>query len=269
MPEPTARRGGRRRTRTQSGGVRALDRGLSILEALTDQPGLTLSEIAERVRLPVSTAYRLLETLRSRRFVQPSDETGRYHVGVRAFEVGSAFLPRLRLNELALPVMKDLARDLGETVNLAVRDGSDAVYVAQAEGQQLLRMFTQIGARTPLHCTGVGKILLAWLSPEEVDGVMGPGPWTHYTPNTLTRRTELHRELDAIRDQGYAVDNEERELGVRCIAAPIRDRQGEVVAALSLSAPSSRLTADRVSTLAPEVLAAAERVSHLLRTVGG
>lgn len=264
MPTGLHRRRGRTRTRTQVESVRALDRGLAILETLARDGELSLTQLAERVNLPNSTTYRLLETLRKRGFATQSPETGLYRVGIRALEVGGSFAVRLRLHEVALPAMKALVDEVNETVNLAVLDGRDAVYVGQVEGRQLVRMFTQIGARTPLHCTGVGKVLLAWRSPEEVQGLLGEGPYRAYTPHTITRIEPLLEELARVRQRGYAVDNEERELGVRCVAAPIRDLSGQVVAALSLSAPASRLGDERASALASRVQAAARQISGWL-----
>lgn len=258
------RRRGRTRTRTQVESVRALDRGLAILEALAREGELSLTQLAERVSLPNSTTYRLLETLRKRGFATQSEQTGLYRVGIRALEVGGSFAVRLRLHEVALPAMKALVDEVNETVNLAVLDGREAVYVGQVEGRQLVRMFTQIGARTPLYCTGVGKVLLAWRSAEEVRNLLGEGPYRSYTPRTITRLEPLLEELARVREAGYALDNEEREVGVRCVAAPIRDLSGQVVAALSLSAPASRLPDERARALAGRVQAAARQISAWL-----
>lgn len=258
--EVRARRG-RRPTGRGVAGVRALVRGLSILECLASERELSLSQLASRLQLPGSTTYRLLETLKARGFVAQSPETGLYRLGIRAFEVGGAFLARWRLHELAIPAMKALVADINETVNLAVADGREAVYVGQVEGQQLVRMFTQIGARTPLYCTGVGKVLLAWRPEEEVRRLFDGVVLRAYTPNTITGLEALLAELARVRAAGYAVDREERELGVRCVAAPIRDRSGQVVAALSVSAPSARLPEARIAELAPRVMAAANEVS--------
>lgn len=241
--------------------MRALERGLSILEALAREPDLPLTALASRVGLPNSTTYRLLETLKKRGFVAQAPETGAYRVGLRALEVGGAYVMRQPLHEVALPVMRALVERVNETVNLAVLDGRDAVYVAQVEGRQLVRMFTQLGARTPLYCTGVGKALLAWRSPEEIRALLGDEPYPAYTPRTITRLQPLLVELERVRARGYALDDGEREVGVRCVAAPVRNRAGEVVAALSLSAPAARLDDSRVGLLAPQVVAAAREIS--------
>ncbi len=249
--------------RGQDAQVRSLVRGLAVLEALASAPSASLSEVARRTRLPVSTTHRLLETLRRRGFVQPV-EPGRYRVGLRAFEVGMGFLRAQQLPEAARPVMAELVAQVRETANLAVRDGAEAVYVLQVESEQMLRLFARPGARHPLYCTGVGKVLLAWEPEEEVRGWLGPGPLPRYTPRTLTDPEAVLREVRRVRARGYAVDREERETGVRCVAAPVRDVSGRVVAALSVSAPASRLPARRIPHVAAAVVAAARRISRRL-----
>lgn len=248
-------------------GVRALERGLALLEALAQQPQATLTELAQRARLPASTVFRLLETLTARGFVT-QERSGQYRLGVRAFEIGSTYLPRLQLNDVALPVMRELMQELGETVNLAVRDRADAVYIAQVEGAQMLRMFTRVGARTPAYCSGVGKALLAWLPLTQVRALLGPGPWLAYTEHTLTTFEALERALIEVRHRGYAVDDQEREAGVRCMAVPIVDADGAAVAALSLSAPTVRLTPARLAEVAPAVVGAGQRISERLCLAG-
>lgn len=257
-------RPGRRRSVNsgQQRGVRALERGLALLEALGRAPKSSLAELAQGANLAPSTAFRLLDTLQKCGFATQCQQTGQYQLGLRAFEVGSAFMPRLQLSDVALPVMRELMQEFGETVNLAVADQADAVYVAQVEGEQMLRMFTRLGARTPAYCSGVGKVLLAWLPTETIHSVLGGGPWPASTKHTLTTFEALERELSQIRRQGYAVDNEEREVGVRCMAVPIADARGAVVAALSLSAPTVRLSEERLEDILPALLNAGSRISE-------
>ena len=259
--EAVVRRRGRVRTRQDARAVRALDRGLLLLEALSEVRELPLSEVARRLHLPFSTTFRLLETLRRRGFVAQSSETGLYRLGIRAFEVGSTFLAQGQLHEVAHPVMDALVGEINETVNLAVLDKKEAVYIHRVESRLLVRKFTQLGARTPLYCTGVGKVLLAWRRPGEALALLGQSPLEALTRNTLTDPTALLRELSKVRVRGYAFDNEEREVGVRCVAAPVRDGKGQVVAALSLSAPASRLPRARLGRIAERVMAAADKIS--------
>ncbi|ACY49043.1 IclR family transcriptional regulator [Rhodothermus marinus] len=235
-------------------GVRALERGLRLLEELGSGEALSLSELARRAELTPSTTYRLLETLRRRHFVDWDELSGLWRIGLRAYQIGQAFCHPNSLSSLALEAMQRLVARINETVNLAVLDGAEAVYIQQVESRQMLRMFTQLGARVPLHCTGVGKVLLAWRSEEEVRQLLGPEPLVAFTPHTLTRVDAVLQELERVRRLGYAVDREEREIGVRCLAAPVRDATGRVVAALSLSAPAVRLPERRLAELAPVVL---------------
>ncbi|MDM7323567.1 MAG: IclR family transcriptional regulator, partial [Thermus sp.] len=232
--------------------VRTLERGLEVLEALAELGEAGLSTLASRTRFHKSTLYRLLQTLVRHGFVE--EEGGFYRVGPKAFAVGQAY-PRQNLLLAVRPEMEALAAQTGESVNLAVLAGREALYLDQAEGSRLVRLFTAPGSRAPLHATGVGKVLLAFR------GVPEGLALTPYTPFTLTRLEDLEGELEAVRRQGYALDNEEKELGVRCVAAPIFGPSGEVVAALSLSAPASRLSLEEAHRLAPRVVEAARRAS--------
>lgn len=254
------RKPGRTRT-SEPTGVRALARGLRLLEALGDGEALVLSELARRTQLTPSTAYRLLETLRQRGFVDWDESSGLWRIGLRAYQIGQAFCHPNSLSSLALEAMQRLVARVNETVNLAVLDGTEAVYIQQVESSQMLRMFTQLGARVPLHCTGVGKVLLAWQPEAAARRLLGPEPLAAYTPHTMTRVETVLQELEQVRQQGYAVDREEREIGVRCLAAPVRDATGRVVAALSLSAPAVRLPGERLAELASDVLETAQMLS--------
>lgn len=256
-------RRGRNRTREPGGAVRTLDRGLALLEALGKAEELTLTEVAERAGLAPSTALRLLETLHLRGFVTWEGDSGRYGVGLRVFELGMRFLARGGLPEAAHGVMHNLVDKLGETVNLAILDGNDAVYVYQAEGKQRVRMFTQIGARAPLHASGVGKVLLAWGDPETVERFLGVR-LEAYTEHTLTARDGILAELARIRERGYGLDLEEFELGVRCVAVPIKGGAGQVVAGLSISAPLSRMSDERLEEIANELKVANREISSRL-----
>ncbi|KGQ21897.2 IclR family transcriptional regulator [Thermus filiformis] len=235
-------------------GVRTLERGLGVLRLLAEGER-TLSELSKEAGLSKSTLYRLLTTLVRAGFAE--ERGGRYRVGPVAFAVGQAYRTR-SLSEAARPWMLWLRDETGESVNLAVRSGLEALYVDQVEGRQLVRLFTEPGTRAPLHATGVGKVFLAY------EGLPEDLPLEAYTPNTRTDPRVLAEELAQVRAQGYALDDEEKELGVRCVAAPIFGPAGEVVAALSLSAPASRLPLEAAHALSGKVREAALKVSlHL------
>lgn len=235
-------------------GVRTLERGLEVLLSLAEGER-TLSDLARATGLSKSTLYRLLSSLVRAGFAE--EKGGRYRVGPVAFAVGQAYRAKSLL-EAARPWMVWLRDETGESVNLAVRSGLQALYVDQVEGQRLVRLFTAPGSFAPLHATGVGKVLLAY------GGLPEGLRLEAYTPYTKTDEEALREELAQVRSQGYALDNEEKELGVRCVAAPIFGPEGEVVAALSLSAPASRLSQEAAKRLAEKVREAALRVSlHL------
>jgi IclR family acetate operon transcriptional repressor len=253
---------GRPRTREVHNVVRALDRGLAVLETIGEQPG-NQSDVARRVGLSVSTTYRLLETLRARGFVTRNDEDGVYEVGVRAFSIGAVSGLSRSLTLAADPVMRKLVATFNESVNLAVLDEDAAVYIHQVTASRVVQLFTRIGARVPLYCTGVGKVLIAWQSPARIDGLLR-GDLHRYTPNTRTDLSDIALELARVRQDGSAVDDEEREAGVRCVAAPIRDRAGEVVGAVSVSAPAGRLADDLRPKLTQAVVASSRMISQRL-----
>lgn len=259
MPDSTLHKPKPGRARTaEAGSVRTLERGLSVLSALAEVREATLSVLARQVGLSASTTYRLLETLRQQGFVDWNEGTGVFQVGVRAYQVGAAYSVQDALLSAAQSEMQALVADVNETANLAVQRAGQAVYVHQVQAHQIMRMFTHIGAVAPWHCSGVGKVLLAWQSEAEVKELAGAGLFTPFTPHSITTLAEFQRELSRVRAQGYALDDQERELGVRCVAAPIRDHSGSVVAALSVSAPTSRLTPQDV----PHLLARVQQATH-------
>ncbi|WP_272977034.1 IclR family transcriptional regulator [Deinococcus geothermalis] len=263
MTTPARQKPGRTRS-GETSSVRTLERGLTVLLALKDLRRAPLSQLARQVGLSVSTTYRLLETLRQQGFVEWEEQTGMFSVGLRAYQVGLAFAERNSLIGAAQPEMNALVAELNETVNLAVLYDNEAVYVHQVEGRQLVRMFAHLGDSAPLHCSGVGKVLLAWRPEEEARQKLGEGPFMAYTPHTLTTLPALLPELARVREQGYSLDDEERELGVRCVAAPVRDQSGQVVAALSISAPTSRFTREQIADVAERMQRAAGQVSARL-----
>lgn len=248
----------------EAGSVRTLERGLMVLLALKELRRAPLSVLARSVGLSASTSYRLLETLRQHGFVEWEEASGLYSVGLRAYQVGLAFTERSNLIGAAQGAMDELVAELNETANLAVLYRSEAVYVHQVEGRQLVRMFAHLGDSAPLHASGVGKVLLAWQPEAEARQKLGDGPFPAYTPQTLTTLPALLRALERVREQGYGLDDQERELGVRCLAVPVRDHSGEVVAALSISAPTSRFDERRIAEVAGRVGSAAAQVSARL-----
>ncbi|GGF23843.1 IclR family transcriptional regulator [Aliidongia dinghuensis] len=248
-----------------SGAVQSLGRALDLMESVAiAEQGAGLTELAKATGLAPSTAHRLLKTLQQRRYVSHDAERGLWFVGVQAFTVGAAFLRTRNVVAAARPVMRQLMEDSGESVSLAVLDGADAVYLAQIECRAMMRALARPGGRAPLHCSGVGKALLASLDAAERPPLYARIDFTGYTEHTLTDAEALEAALRPIAAQGFAIDDEEFALGLRCVAASILDEYGEPVAAISCSGPTARVTTERLAPLGRLVATAAAEIGAAL-----
>ncbi len=246
---------------------RSVQRMVKLLKAFSAvQTGLTLTELSRAAGLPESTVYRLLATLQEEGFVERSaDGDGRYQLGLELFRLGSAALNGRGLGREIMPHVEALANDSGETVNLGVLHGFNVLYVHKIESQKPLRASLTVGsASVPAHCSANGKVLLAHLPDDRLECLLGAFPLDKRGPNTITDHDELRRELAQIRDQGYAVDNLEFADDIRAVAVPIRDHHAEVVAAIAIAGPATRLSSERVHELAPRVISAAGGISAQL-----
>ncbi len=244
--------------------IQSVDRALRILEAMAAEGRpLGLGEVASKVDLHVSTVHRLLATLRARAFVEQDEVTGRYRVGTAALRVGSSFLSELDLRPSLRPVLEGLAARSKETANLVILQGLEAVYVDHVIGTKVAKLFTQVGQRVPLHCTAVGKVLMAFSSQLQRDALPSKIQLTRFTKYTLTTRRALMDEIAKVRATGYALDREEHEIGVACVAAPIVDGSNQLTAAIGVSGPSGRILGS-VNSLARIVQAAAFEASRSL-----
>jgi len=239
-----------------------LDRAVCILECFRpERTDLRLVEIANATGLHKSTLYRLLEAMRSHRLIGFDTESGRYYPGLRLFEFGSLAAGRFDLERHAHPTLEHLATVSGETAHLCVLDGSDVVYVAKVECTQTLRIPSAVGQRNPAYCTGVGKAILAFLAPQQIESYLASTALKPFSKRTFTSSRELKANLRQVAIRGYAVDDEERAEGVRCVAAPVRSHAGEVIAAISIAGPSIRVTHERITELANQVMKAAGQIS--------
>jgi IclR family transcriptional regulator, acetate operon repressor len=242
--------------------VQSLSRALHLLNvvAASDQ-GLSLSETARAASLAVSTAHRLLTTLQQDKFVRFDTERSVWVIGVQAFIVGNAF-PRARdLIAMARPLMRQLMEKSGETVNLAVEDQGFAVYVAQVECRKLMRAISRPGGRAPMHASGVGKALLAAMPAADVEAIIALRGLAKETDKTIDTPAKLRGELDAIRARGYAIDDEENGVGLRCAAAAIYGEHGDAIAALSLSGPAARISNAAIASMGEAVKDSAQRIT--------
>lgn len=245
--------------------IQAIERAVAILGAFTgDDADLRVSDIAQRVGLHKSTAHRFLVNLEAAGMVEKVARTGRYRLGLRLFELGSLVMQRMNLWDEALPFLEDLVRSTGETGHMAVLEAGEAVYVERVEARRALRVPSAIGRGYPAHATNLGKVLLAFLSADEVARIVSEKGLEGFTDHTITDAGRLAEDLAIIRERGFSVDNEEYDEGLRCIGAPIWDHTGTVVAALGIGGPVTRVTPDRIDELAAVVMDAARGLSRRL-----
>lgn len=246
--------------------VQSVERTFSILELLGNSDyHLGISELAEMSQLPLATVHRLLATLVHLGYVEQNPETNKYTLGVRILQLRGAAIGHLTLGVHAMPVMKALVSRVNETVHLAMLNEGEVVYIERVEGLQTQGMYTRIGKRAPAHCTALGKVMLAYL-PQHLwyEHVVKKHGLKRFSPTTITTEAALMDELSRIRAQGYAVDNGETGEVVRCVAAPIYDYTGAVVAAVSISGPQAQVTVSRIPELSSGVLWASQVISQKL-----
>ena len=225
---------------------------------------MRLSEVAEQTGLGAPTAHRLLRTLVDHGLVAQELATTAYRPGLKLFEMSSHVLEGLELRDEAQPELRQLSLKTDETVHLAVLDEGEVVYIDKVESAQAIRMVSAVGKRAPAHCTAVGKVILAGLPDEELRQIIRQRGLRWYTPTTITSVEGLERELALINERGYAIDDGEHEPEIRCVACPVRDHTGRIVAAASVSAPTSRMSRERVEALAPLVGRCSDRISRRL-----
>lgn len=248
--------------------IEALHRGLRVLEAFAGERrprALSLVEIAEAVELDKSTAFRFVHTLHELGYLRRDDDTKRYAPGLKLLELGFAALESVDLLQLAEPHLADLARETGEAVNMAVRDGDEIVYVAHISSMQVVNVNMRVGARLPLYCSSMGKVHLLDLTLDELRALLGPGPYEARTARTLTTPDALWADLELGRWKGYAVSDEELVVGARSLAAPLRNREGQIVAAINVSVSSARFTRREMEErLSAPILHTARQISRVL-----
>lgn len=249
--------------------VQSIDRVLDIAETLSSAPtGLTLSDLAAATGLHVSTAHRLVNVLVDHGYALKDTATGKYRLTLRMFEIGSRVSGIWDLLSVAKPFLDELAALSHEAVHLVQRDDNTVAYLYKAEPfQQMVHMGSQVGLRNPMYCTGVGKSILSLLSPAEVESIWNSCDIVAFTPKTITSLPELKAQLEQARARGYAIDDEEHEEGVRCIAAAIRNWAGSPVAAISISAPVSRMDNSTMEKIRPHLLGAVNEISRMMGQV--
>ena len=268
MLTPAPRRRGRPRNarpaapEAEDAPVQSLDRAMALLAELAEADGLTLTELAARATIPTSTAYRMLLTLQRRGMAEFEASAQLWFVGVETFRIGSAFLRRRKLAESGRGAMQALVAATGETANLAVAEEDGVVFVSQVETHEAIRAFFRPGTRALFHASGIGKAILAHRTPAQVAATLKRAGLPRFTDRTLTTLPALLADLAEVRARGYAVDDEERNPGMRCVGAAIFNEFGEAVAGLSVSGPTVRITEAAIVRFGPLVRDAAAEVTQ-------
>ena len=245
-----------------TGGVQSVDRAVSVLEILAQRGEAGVSEVAADIGVHKSTAFRLLAALEERELVEQTQERGKYRLGFGILRLASAVPGQLDVTQQARAVCEQLAAQLGETVNIAVRRSHFVVNIDQARGPSAVATHNWVGELTPLHATSSGKILLAFMTPEDRRKLLASNGLARLTAHTITSERELEAQVEAAARDGYAFSVEELEQGLNAVAAPVRDHTGGVIASLSVSGPVYRFTEERMREATPDVDAAAAAISH-------
>ncbi|MFF3513284.1 IclR family transcriptional regulator [Streptomyces sp. NPDC002573] len=253
---------------SSSGGVQSVDRAISVLEILAQRGEAGVSEVAAEIEVHKSTAFRLLGALEARGLVEQSGERGKYSLGFGIVRLAGAVTGRIDITQQGRSVCERLAESIGETVNIAVMQEHYAINLYQVRGQAAVTAHNWVGQLTPLHATSSGKIMLAHLATEERAALLTDAGLKKLTPRTISSKAKLEKNLAEARERGYAWTLEELEIGLHAMAAPIRDREGEVIASISASGPSYRFTEERMHELAPVLVKGAEEISHRMGYLG-
>lgn len=245
-------------------GIQALGRALDVLEALACHEGITLTELADFLHQSPATMHRVLATLEHRRYVESNTDRQEWFVGPEAFRLGSAFLRRTNIVERSRAVMRDLMVKTGETSNLGIERDGDILFISQVETHDTIRAFFPPGTRSPLHASGIGKALLSAFDEERLASFLKTAKFTRFTDKTIANANELREAIGQTRRRGYSFDDEERTIGMRCVAASIVNSYGEAVAGVSVSGPTIRMPDNRVREIGKLVSDAANEISRHL-----
>ena len=245
--------------------IKVLNKTFSILEILLQHgSAMNMTEISKKLELYPSTIHRILDTLKHWGYVEQDPKSQKYRLGLKLLELGMAKLHQMDLAREATPYLKELVKQCNETAHLGILEEGEVMYLAKEESSQTIRMISYVGKRAPLHCTALGKILLAYMSEKERKKILEDKGLPRLTENTITDKKELEKELSKVREQGFALDREENEKDVRCVAAPIRNYQGEVMAAISISSPIFRIDRNEQNDLKETLLRISKKISKRL-----
>jgi PcaR/PcaU/PobR family beta-ketoadipate pathway transcriptional regulator len=246
--------------------IEALSRGLRVLSLFNrEMPALTLTEITDAADLNKTTAFRVVSTLEAAGFLERDPDTKHYRPGIKVMQLGFTAISGLEFRQVARPHLIRLSQKVGRTVSLSVLDGMEVVYVDRVRVRQVLGVVLGLGSRIPAHCASLGKAMLAYLPPDDLERRLDGANLEVYTPNTIIDRKELKAELARVREQGYSVNDEEWVLGLRSTAAPVLDNNGGLVGALNTSVSAAEISRQELeSTFSPAVRSAAQEISAAL-----
>jgi len=245
--------------------IHVIDRAAQILDCFGfDHQELSVSEIGFKTGLHRSTAHRILMALEYNDLIKQNPSTGKYHLGIKLFKLGHQAVSQLNLREICRPFLSRLMNDTKETIHLAVLDDDQVLYLDKVEGPHALRMPSRVGRYIPTYCTSLGKAMLSCLDDQEVKSILRRQTLKPHTENTVKNINQLLADLRSVRKRGYAVDNEEIEIGLRCVGAPLRDYTGGMVGAISVAAPSARLSEKNTPVIGRMVIAIAAGISEKL-----
>jgi DNA-binding IclR family transcriptional regulator len=249
----------------RGGNIQSLERAFGILEEVArNREGINLSELSKRVGLHNSTTFHLVKTMVMLGYIEQSKDSKRYRVGRRLFTLAASALDEIELVNLATPVLEGLTRATGECSHFAIRSGDDIVVLAKTAGAGMFQMVDRAGVVRPAHCTALGKVLLAALTPEQVERYLAAHELRRFTPKTIVEREALLRELKEVRRTGIGFDDGEFDAEARCVAVPVRDFTGQVAGAIGLSGPIWRLSIQALQEKAQQVREAAADLSREL-----
>ncbi len=243
--------------------MKSLNKALDIIDAVDKLGSAGIREISSITGFPPATTHRIASTLVKRRYFNQDPVTKNYSLSLRFLELGTKVQQQFDLPTIARPHLQQLMSETGESANLAIWDGDSVVYLDQVQSDKsMLKIFTRLGTRVPLYSTGVGKMLLSRWSKPKLDSYLKRTKLISYTPNTLVSRSKILKELDRISERGFAVDNEEMEEGVRCVAALVFDHRQRIAAAVSISGAAMRITPDRIENFGEKVKQCALDISR-------
>lgn len=243
--------------------VQSVDRALNIMEIISDYSnGLGITDISEKSSLHKSTVHRILKTLIDNGYVEQDGVSKNYLITFKLYNLGKRKIENLDIVKVAKPSIEILSTKVKETVHLVIRDGADVVYIDKVEADNTINMSSKVGRRSPVYCTSVGKSMLAYETDEVIKSVWDESNILKYTENTIIDYNDFLKELAKVKELGYALDNEENEIGVVCIGAPIFDHTNKVIGAISISGPSNRIESKGIETLKEEILKMVKNISR-------